>query len=420
MIIYILEKDEKISKELKELLELNNFKVEVFYSTKKFKESFLNNKPDLIITNPIIENFSPFHFVKWIRTELNDLKTPIIAYHNQPTKEILTLAKKYKVSSFILYPFNKKDLIQRIFKLLQLKNKIKIESTGKYDINLLKKNRILDEIKRKIDQLPPFPSVINEIERLINSKKSNASDFEEVIKKDQVITAKVLKIVNSPFFSLTRKISTISESVAYMGYDTLRSVVYSAFTSKLLNISLPSYGYKRNELWKHSYFTGCFSKEISKNLGYDSKKQEEIFIGGLLHDIGKLILGNLAKEQKISFNKLNGNNLGLIDLEKKYFFLNHQEVGKLIAEKWNLPEIHQEIIENHHLSSNNNCNNLKEIAITNLADFISKNFLKIEIHDFDKKKCNEALTILNLKEDEFEIINKKCENLMEKIDTGIF
>ncbi len=407
MKIIIIEKDEKIANELKNFLEFYNFEVEIIYSFNKLKKEYNKSNPDLIITNPIFDNFQPFYFIKWIRETVNDYKTPIIAYHQKPTKDILINAKKYKISTFLIYPFDKNDLLKRIFKILGL------EDNNVKDINILKKNKILNEINRKIEQLPPFPAVINEIERLINDKKSNASDFEEVIKKDQVITAKVLKIINSPFFSLSRKISTISESVAYMGLDTLKSVIYSAYASKLLNVSLPAYNYKKNELWKHSYYTACFSKEISKYLNYETKIQEEIFIGGLLHDIGKLIIGNLAKDKKLQFFKNLDSNFTLIEIEKGYFYLNHQEVGELIAEKWNLPDIHKEIISNHHLT-NENLN--KNVAISNLANYISKDILNLKIVEFDENKKVEALSFLNLSDDDFQEIHNNCKKLSENLE----
>ena len=417
MKILIIEKNENIAKELNNLFTQYNFQVQNVNNFQKFVNLIEKNPPDLIIANPIFEGFSPFYFIRWLRNEKR-LLIPVIVYHSKPDKDILVLAKKYKVNSFILYPFNKKDLITRVFKLLGLDEKnIKI-SNQPSDVNLIKKNKIVDEIKRKIEQLPPFPSVIREIEALINSKKSSASDFEDVIKKDQVITAKVLKIVNSPFFSLSRKISTISESVAYMGYDTLRSVVYSAFTSKLLSVSLPSYGYKKNELWKHSYVTACFSKDISKQFKFDKKTQEELFVGGLLHDIGKLIIGQIAKDEKIFFHKEVNENNSIIELEKKYFFMNHQETGNLISEKWNLPEIHKKIISYHHLNGENGID--KEVCIVSLANYISKQLLNLPVFKNDEMKLEITLKNLNLDENKYNFIFKSCEDSLSKIDTGIF
>ncbi len=407
MKIIIIEKDEKIANDLKNFLDFYNFDVEIINSFTKLQKEYEKSKPDLIITNPVFGNFQPFYFTKWIREVVNDYRTPIISYHTKPTKDILQKAKKYRISSFLIYPFNKNDLLKRILKILGL------EENNVKDINILKKNKIINEINRKIEQLPPFPAVISEIEKLINNKKSNAPDFEEVIKKDQVITAKVLKIINSPFFSLSRKISTISESVAYMGLDTLKSVVYSAYASKLLNVSLPAYNYKKNELWKHSYFTACFSKEISKYLDYDTKIQEEIFIGGLLHDIGKLIIGNLAKDKNLQFFKNFDSKFTLIEIEKGYFYLNHQEVGELIAEKWNLPDVHKEIIGNHHLT-NKSIN--KNVAISNLADYISKDILNLKIVEFDEDKKNEALSFLGLSIDNFQKIYNNCKKLSENLE----
>ena len=409
MKILIVEKNEKIEDSLKDFFSEYDLGVdfEIVKSFTDFKKIIESSPPDLIICNAQIEGYPSFFFIKWLRAEKGFDKIPIILYNEKPTKEMLTLAKKYRVNSFILYPFNRDDLLKRILRFLKIE-KIKINKKKEE-----KNTDVIKKIKNKIELLPPFPSVIHEIEDLINSKKSSASDFEEVIKKDQVITAKVLKIVNSPFFSLQRKISTISESVAYIGFDTLRSVVYSAFTSKLLNVDLLTYGYKRNELWKHSYLTACFSKEISKYFDYSSKSQEEMFIGGLLHDIGKLILGELAKEENIILYKEVNEDSSIIDIEKKYFSISHESAGKLIAEKWNLPEIHTKIISNHHLR-NENVND-KDVAIVALSNFFSNKFLGFKIMKIDEREVEIAINILSVEDKDIEKIEEVCKNLMGKV-----
>ena len=406
MKILIFENNDKIIKNLRNIFEPLGIEISIYFSLFKLKQYFNNENPNLIIANANL-----FNLVRCVREELNEKKIPVVAYHDKPNRDILNEAKKYKVSTFIVYPFEKEDFLKRIFKLLKLDYEKSL-----HQVNESYKEKISQEIIKRVEKLPPFPSVIREIEALINDKKSSASDFEDVIKKDQVITAKVLKIVNSPFFSLNRIITTISESVAYIGFDTLKSVIYSAYASKLLNVSLPSYGYKKNELWKHSYYTACFSKEISKFLKYSKKIQEEIFIGGLLHDIGKLIIGSIAKEQNIKF--LLKKNASIIEVEKKYFFVDHQDVGKIIAEKWNLPEIHTKIIKNHHLSDTKN-NSLDKVAIANLADYISKTILKIKLTDYDEIKKQEAEKIINIENSEFEKIFEICHESLDKIQAGI-
>ena len=408
MKILIIEKDDKIENSLKEFFKEYDLGVEfeIIKSFVNFKKIIETSPPDLILCNANIEGYPAFFFIKWLRVDKGLTKLPVILYSENPTREMLNLAKKYRVNSFILYPFKKNDLLERILKFLKIKE---IKVNKKRD-----DKDIIDKIKSKIELLPPFPSVIHEIENLINSKKSSASDFEEVIKKDQVITAKVLKIVNSPFFSLQRKISTISESVAYIGFDTLRSVVYSAFTSKLLNVNLPAYDYKRNELWKHSYLTACFSKEISKYFDYSSKSQEEMFIGGLLHDIGKLILGSLAKEENIIFYREVDENTSIIDIEKRYFSISHEEAGKLIAEKWNLPEIHNRIISNHHLRNENS--NDKDVAIVAISNLFSNKFLGFKILKYDEKEIEKAMSILSIEEKNVKELEEVCKKLMGKVE----
>ncbi len=264
-----------------------------------------------------------------------------------------------------------------------------------------------------IDKLPSFPAVIREVEKLINSENSNAKDFEEVIEKDQVITAKILKIVNSPFYSLARKFTTISESVAYIGLDSLRSIIYSASVSNLLKVSIPTYGYKREQLWKHSYTTAILSKMLGKLLKFDDKLSEELFVGGLIHDIGKIVVGVIAKKENIIIVKKDDNLNDILEKEKKYFYYTHEHIGGLIADKWRLPEIHKKIIMNHHNSID------KETAIVALANNLSNELIGLEtLADNEKEKYYEEL---NIDEETIEKIKDEVSELVENIEKeGVF
>jgi HD-like signal output (HDOD) protein len=407
--IYIIDRNEDFLKKISDTLTLHGFIVKTFFKLSEFQQTFSYEKPDVIICNPVIEGLVEFALIKWIRDR--DESIPVIVYVKNPSKETIVLAKKYNVSAILVYPFKDKELLLRLNKLLKVNVEIKTNISNVEKEQIIRKEKIKSEILIQLEKLPSFPAVIREIENLINSPESSARDFENVIRKDQVITAKVLKIVNSPFYSLRRKITTISESVAYIGYDALRSIVYSASVSNLLKGTYIAYGYKREILWRHSFTTAIISKILAQKTGLDDKLVEELFVSGLIHDIGKIILGFLGKRDNIFFTK-DGNN-GFIESERKHFLFSHSEVGGLIASKWRLPEIHKNNILKHHEPEN------KYNKIITLSDLLSNLMLKlIDNEDFVKGKFYE---LLEIDEKGFEELKKESEELYEKLDKeGIF
>ncbi len=408
MKIFIVDRSDNNFDNTIELLTNNGFETTFFNKVSDFQKTLKNSRPDLVICNPLIEGMSPFFIVKWIK-EL-DKSIPVIVFSNVPSKDIIVSAKKFAVNGFILFPFNEHELITRINQLLNIQSSESNTSSPnkmKLHLEIIRKERITNEISITIEKLPSFPNVIYEIERLIGSPNSNASDFEIIIEKDQVITAKILKIINSPFYSLSRKITTIKESVAYMGLDSLRSIVYSASVSNLLKISLPTYGYKREQLWRHSYTTAILSKIIAQRLKLSQKESEEVFVGGLIHDIGKIVIGIIAKRENIIL-AASDDTINIIDKESEKFYFDHCSIGGMISDKWKLPDIHKQIIVSHHSPES-----LYPFIVA-VADFISKDFLDIKLSplsdDLKQQYLNKLkLTdtdILNLKESLSEIISK--------------
>ena len=409
--VYIIDNNEKLLKSIEQFFQNYDVEIMTFSKISHFQKTFENIKPDLIICNPVLTGMSPYFVVKWLKER--DKNIPIIVYCENPTKDIILLARKYAVNAFMVYPFKKEELFLRIKKLLNVNLKIVSQETVKREASqIIEREKRKNEILLQIDKLPSFPTIIREIENLINREDSDARDFEEVIKKDQVITAKVLKIVNSPFYSLSRKFTTISESVAYIGLDALRSVVYSASASNILKGSFLAYGYKRDLLWKHSFTTSFLSKKIGKLLKLGDKTCEELFVGGLLHDIGKIILGLMAKKENIFFNN-NSEENNVLNEEKKHFYFSHEEVGGLIADKWRLPELHKTIIISHHSPKDINT------KVVFLANNMSKILLGIP--------CNEENLVLSFKnmisfeENNYLLLKEEAEELFEKLDReGIF
>ncbi len=224
------------------------------------------------------------------------------------------------------------------------------------------------EILAQIERLPSLPTVIFEVMRIANNPKSNANSFDEALKQDQMLTARVLKLVNSSFFARMRKVTTVSESVVVLGFNTLKSIVTAAGASKVLGKKMEGYGYGEFGLWKHSFATALTSKIIATALKVDRLVVEEIFIAGLLHDIGKLVLDPLVRERGAALTEeVATKKKPRIEAERSVLGFDHAEIGVKVAKKWNLPGQVEEAITAHHAIENAREHG-KTVAVVALAD----------------------------------------------------
>jgi len=154
------------------------------------------------------------------------------------------------------------------------------------------------------------------------------------------------------------------------------------------------------------------SKKIGKLLKLGDKTCEELFVGGLLHDIGKIILGLMAKKENIMFDNASENS-NILEDEKKYFYFSHEYVGGLIADKWRLPELHKKIITSHHSPKDTNS------KIVFLSDNLSKILIGIPCNE--ENLVENFKNLISIEENGYLTLKEEAAELFEKLDReGIF
>ncbi len=207
-----------------------------------------------------------------------------------------------------------------------------------------------DALIRNIRMLPPLPAAVDKLCKLASNTNSDVFEVAQVISGDHALTAKLLKVVNSAFYSLSQKVSTIFQAVIILGYREIRSIamgfsVMSISKSLLLNACIPI-----EEFWKHSLGTAILSKKIAKKFRY--KDPEEVFVAGLLHDIGKLILMDYSlKEYSDVLQKTELLKHRLYEVEQKTFGIDHAKAGEKLCQYWKIPSNVCTAIGNHHTPS---------------------------------------------------------------------
>ncbi len=204
---------------------------------------------------------------------------------------------------------------------------------------------LANAIVENVHSLPQFPENILMVQKLINDPKSEMTDIARQISMDPALTADLLKIVNSAQYMLAKKVDSISEAVKMVGIRGIKNLLYSYGAEKVLGGDTAD----KKALWDHSYRTAFYAFNLIKNFRKDPSILDDAYVGGILHDMGKIVFANvhpdlLSKIKQFSLDK----NLPASLFEDLSAGMNHAEIGALIAEKWNFPENLVTAIRYHH------------------------------------------------------------------------
>jgi len=219
-----------------------------------------------------------------------------------------------------------------------------------------------------LEDLPTLPRIVLRITELVNNPKCSAQDLARVITDDQVLTARLLRLVNSSFYGFPQKISTVTGAIVLLGFDAIRNLLLSTSILELFRDKGKKKRSKGEDFWDHSLGCAVAAKVIGEFLG--NEKGEELFVAGLLHDIGKIVEMLFLPEEFAEITSLvEEKDVLMVVAEKEVLDYTHMDIGRLLAEKWNLPEKFIEVITHHH-SPEKADGFSQETAIVHLADIL--------------------------------------------------
>lgn len=225
------------------------------------------------------------------------------------------------------------------------------------------------ELLAEVDRIPSLPAVVQEILALAGSMSSTAMEMEELIRQDMVIAGRLLKLVNSPFYGLTKSVSSISQAVSIVGFSSLKSLVMAASAANMMVVDLSCYGFKADGLWKNSIVTAMLARDIARRCGVDKDEAEEYFMAGLMRDVGMLVLGPILAKNKVNLRKKAGNKDDILTRERRAIGFDHCWAGERVADKWRLPaDLALTIGKHHRIPSLLSDQQMKRLATLRLAE----------------------------------------------------
>ena len=202
---------------------------------------------------------------------------------------------------------------------------------------------MIEEIVKKIEQLPPVPNVVHELQDMYYMDSYSAVDIENVIRKDPDLVANILKIANSPLYEFTREIVDIRQAIVMFGLEQIIEFALASFTDNLVDFNLDLYGIGEKEFLKMAQHKA----KVAISLMGRKKERFILLNTAFLADVSKVILSNYAKENNITFEIEKDIALNELDeIEKEAFGIDTLEVSALMFDKWNFEPSMIELLKN--------------------------------------------------------------------------
>ena len=207
---------------------------------------------------------------------------------------------------------------------------------------------VVEKVKTSIEKMPALSPVINKINEVANDKGASAQDLTDGIQLDPVLTAKVIRMVNSAYFGLSQQIKSLKQAVVMLGINTIKNVALSSSFLSIVNLKGQS-NLDGEEFWQHSLGVAVASKLIARRLGVDETYIEEYFIAGLIHDIGKVLINNFFPDEMNEILAASSKkDEPIVEIEKRIMKLSHEEIGIAIGKKWKFENALLFAVGKHH------------------------------------------------------------------------
>ena len=201
------------------------------------------------------------------------------------------------------------------------------------------------ELIANLGDLPPLPQVAAQVLRLAADPDSTTDELQRVITTDQALTAQILKIANSAMFGMVREVKTLTQAIMTLGFSTIKSVVIASSAKNLY--SRGGTGLQERLLWEHALVSALSARAYARS--FRSPRVEEAFRGGLMHDIGKSVMGIKFPERYGALVRtIYNDQVDGLEAELELFGFDHAMVGEAILRSWNLAASLERCVRYHH------------------------------------------------------------------------
>lgn len=256
-------------------------------------------------------------------------------------------------------------------------------------------NVAFTDIVNTIQVLPSLPAVVMELLGGIGQNNADLNQLSAIVSKDQALSAKVLRLANSSFYGMQRKVTTMAQAVSILGLNSLRTMITTAAVVGRFQSKSPG-GFDFQAFWQHSIATAVCARLIAERV---DMSPESAFMAGLLHDIGRLVLvTGFPKQYEAAIAYRNEHDCYMLDAERAILACDHAVVGHALAEHWRFPLAIQMAVAGHHSPETQRSGGLTNLV--HIADaMVHALGLSTDEHDLVPMLAPTAWHDLNLNEE---------------------
>ena len=250
-------------------------------------------------------------------------------------------------------------------------------------------NPHLKRIQTYIARLPSLSTTAAKVLETCNDPEASPNDLNRVISLDLVLTGQVLKLINSAYYSLPHPISSLTRAIIMLGINTVKNLVLSFAILQHMRNKRTFPALNVEEFWAHSLCVGVTAKCLAMAKGVALSSQEEFFVSGLLHDLGKIPLNHLFPQRCAqALDRARSSQRALFHAEGVVFGIDHAAIGGMIAEKWQLSPALIQALSFHHRPEEAHESNKQLVFMVALADIFAQ---LLHMGSCDETLANNAL-----------------------------
>jgi putative nucleotidyltransferase with HDIG domain len=267
----------------------------------------------------------------------------------------------------------------------------------------------LAEFERLRD-LPTLSVIALKVNAMLSDTNVRAKDVVALLRQDQVLTAKILKLVNSSYYSIPGGVQDVQKALMHLGFQTVAQLVLSVSIIGSFKATQSQEGliFSYPEFWKHCLATALVAEYLAIRMGHPDPA--EIFTSALLHDIGKLVYHRVDADRFLEIVLLSKEQgRSMIEIEKEVGGCTHAEFGALLAQRWDFPQKIRTSIEKHH----------EEISLVSVSDDYVR-YKKVGASgngcEVDLMLLKESVWSLGVKVDHWDDLEVMFESLMDRVE----
>jgi HD-like signal output (HDOD) protein len=259
-----------------------------------------------------------------------------------------------------------------------------------------------------ISTVPTVPSVLKQLSTIIENPKISLNEISHFVSKDPALTTKILQMVNSALYGFPGRISSVNHAVMLLGLNVVKGLLLSVSVFEIMHKAMIG-------LREHSIGVAIASKVIAQKKGL--KEPEEVFVAGLLHDVGKVILILMyPDEYDKAVKESEASAIAIFDTERNHFSETHAAVAGWLSEKWHFPKKLCDCLANHHRPQVSTLAPL-ETSIVHMADILVKaRGIGFSGDNLVPELNPQAHEILNLTEEDLREVLKELEDSVEQTE----